>query len=65
MRVVAIVLIAVVVVVVLLIAAVAGGPLLAMRNCAEADEPTTGSGRPPVSPMPVRIQPGHLCNSRR
>jgi flagellar basal body-associated protein FliL len=63
-RVVAIVLIAVVVVV-LLIAAVAGGPLLAMRNCAEADEPTTGSGRPPVSPMPVRIQPGHLCNSRR
>ena len=32
-------------VVVLLIAAVAGGPLLAMRNRAEADKPTTGSGQ--------------------
>jgi len=32
-------------VVVLLVAAVAGGPLLAMRNRAEADEPTTGSGQ--------------------
>jgi uncharacterized membrane protein len=41
-RVVVIVLIAAVVV---LIAAVAGGPLLAMRNRAEADKPTTGSGQ--------------------
>ena len=32
-------------VVVLLLGAVAGGPLLAMRNRAEADEPTTGSGQ--------------------
>ena len=43
MRVIAIVLI--MAVVVLLVAAVAGGPLLAMRNRAEADEPTTGSGQ--------------------
>jgi flagellar basal body-associated protein FliL len=42
-RVIAIVLI--MAVVVLLVAAVAGGPLLAMRNRAEADEPTTGSGQ--------------------
>jgi hypothetical protein len=42
-RVAAIVLVATVVV--LLVAAVAGGPLLAMRNRAEADEPTTGSGQ--------------------
>lgn len=43
MKVLAIVL--VVAVVAALILLVAGGPLLAMRNRAEADNPTTGSGQ--------------------